>query len=321
MKKTLLTLVAACFVTASAFAQTPSSRVSATPSQTACSGNIVTAGEDGYAFNFNSSENNNCFANGGVQFDAAVTNQSWAIDGIGNLVVTVPVMTAYNDSRQRSRFYKDGCTAQIVDLSGAGSKKISLKVTSDATANRQLVVVFYSLAESNYSAAGLNIFTVAPGVNTFTDEVVDLTGITDASNITSIGLFFRGAGLTPWNDFDAAGTYTIDYIYVGTADASTAPTPPTDCGTTTANHNANVVNDQVNVFPNPAKGAFTVDMTAMNNSETAFVKVLNANGNIVKEFTSNLATPSVVTDGLVKGIYMVQVTSGNKIATKKVVVE
>ncbi|MDF2456972.1 MAG: Secretion system C-terminal sorting domain [Cytophagaceae bacterium] len=312
MKKTLLTLSAACLMTASAFAQI---------SQTQCSGNIVTEGEDGYAFNFNSSAANNCFANGGVAFIAAdeIENQSWAINNDGVLTVTVPTMTDYDDARQTMRFYKDGCGAQIVDLSAPVNRKLSLKVTSSATTNRQLLVIFNSGEESNYAASGLNVLTIVPGENTFTDLAVDLTGITDASTISTLGLFFRGA--TGWGDVDAAGTYKIDYIYVGTATASTAPTPPTDCGTVTANNNANVVNDQVSVFPNPAKGAFTVDMTAMNNAESAFVKVLNANGNIVKEFTTNNATPSVITEGLVKGIYLVQVTSGNKIATKKVVVE
>jgi hypothetical protein len=88
-----------------------------------------------------------------------------------------------------------------------------------------------------------------------------------------------------------------------------------------ANNNANVVNDQVSLFPNPAKGSFSVDMNAMNNSEAATLKVMNANGVIVKEVSSTNPVETIFTEGMNKGIYMVQITSGNKIATKKIVVE
>jgi len=48
---------------------------------------------------------------------------------------------------------------------------------------------------------------------------------------------------------------------------------------------------------------------------------LNANGAIVKEFTTTLDDALITTEGMNKGIYMVRITSGNKVATKKVVVE
>ncbi|MDB5258105.1 MAG: choice-of-anchor protein [Chitinophagaceae bacterium] len=89
----------------------------------------------------------------------------------------------------------------------------------------------------------------------------------------------------------------------------------------TANNNANVVNDQVSLYPNPSKGSFNVDMTSMNNSDAASVKIMNANGLVVKEFTTTNAVELVSTESMNKGIYMVQITSGNKIATKKVVVD
>jgi hypothetical protein len=82
-----------------------------------------------------------------------------------------------------------------------------------------------------------------------------------------------------------------------------------------------VVNDQVSLYPNPARGSFKVDMSAMSNSDAASIKVMNANGVIVKEISSNNSEEIIYTEGMNRGIYMVQVTSGNKIATKKVVVE
>ncbi|MBC7487547.1 MAG: T9SS type A sorting domain-containing protein [Cytophagaceae bacterium] len=111
-------------------------------------------------------------------------------------------------------------------------------------------------------------------------------------------------------------------VQVTTFDGATISIERIDFGVIiTGNTSANVVNDQVALFPNPAKGAFHVDMTAMMNSEAASVKVMNANGLVVNEFSTNLNDVEVSTEGMNKGIYLVQITSGNKIATKKVVVE
>jgi len=119
----------------------------------------------------------------------------------------------------------------------------------------------------------------------------------------------QGFGLNSTTVFDGA-TISIQRIILG----NTAT-----CALTSGTSSANVVNDQVTLFPNPAKGSFNVDVTAMN-VESALVKVMNSNGTVVKEFTAADVT-SVSTEGMVKGIYLVQVTSGNKVANKKVVVE
>ncbi len=119
----------------------------------------------------------------------------------------------------------------------------------------------------------------------------------------------QGWGVNSSTVFDGA-TISIQRITFGNTGT---------CALTLSNSSANVVNDEVNLFPNPAKGSFSVDITAMN-VESALVKVMNSNGIVVKEFNASNTT-SVSTEGLVKGIYMVQVTSGNKVANKKVVVE
>jgi len=132
-------------------------------------------------------------------------------------------------------------------------------------------------------------------------------------------LNFASSAFTAWSLKNAIQGWGVQ---VSTFDGAKISIERVDLGVlVTANQNANVVNDQVALFPNPAKGAFHVDMTAMNNSESASVKVMNANGLVVKEFSTNLSDVEVATEGMNKGIYMVQVTSGNKIATKKVVVE
>jgi hypothetical protein len=120
-------------------------------------------------------------------------------------------------------------------------------------------------------------------------------------------LFARGESGTA----SIANTLTISSIKIGDA-VTTVPA---------SSKNANEVNDKVALYPNPAKSDFKLDMRAMNNTSAASVKVMNANGIIVKEFTTSSAIEEVATEGMNKGIYMVQVTSGNKIATKKLVVE
>ncbi len=192
----------------------------------------------------------------------------------------------------------------------------------------------YIIVRAKSSIAGASVqFHLASAPNAYpsatTASVAVPTAQTEKTLTTSYAYYVVNFSGTEWNGLSAAfrqkvnmwgllipgdnalnnnAVITIDKIYIGSSLA-------------TGNNNANVVNDQVTLSPNPASTSFNVDMTAMNNSEAASVKVLNSNGVVVKEFTTNNNSELVYTEGLNKGIYLVQVTSANKIATKKVVVE
>lgn len=206
-------------------------------------------------------------------------------------------------------------TVYGVDMSAAGNSKVAITAKSDVDGAQLIFHLAHSNASWNAGPSTYNqtatvggasitrtitlTTTMAEYVIDFADQTADATvwnGIANKDQINFFGFDARTAN----------AVYEIGGIKYGT-----------DVPTSTSS--ANVVNDQVNLFPNPAKGSFNVDITAMQ-VESAAVKVMNSNGIVVKEFTaSDIATVS--TEGLVKGIYMVQVTSGNKVANKKLVVE
>ncbi len=76
-------------------------------------------------------------------------------------------------------------------------------------------------------------------------------------------------------------------------------------------------NSLISVYPNPAKEQITIDLSSLNNPADASVKIMNSNGMLVYE--GNATT--INTSSFNKGIYLVQVSEGNKVSNKKVVIE
>ncbi|MBY0424961.1 MAG: hypothetical protein K2Q22_04925, partial [Cytophagales bacterium] len=147
MKRLLLSVSLLTMSLGTVFAQTHS----------ALSGNAPTADGKGYTFNFNGSAANNCLGGGGVGNNGGVLNQTWSISG-GQLVVTVPTMTSYDDTRQVLKFYGGDCVGSTIDLSSAANQKLSFKVNSSpastsTTTSRELVIIFYNSdgTQTNYS--------------------------------------------------------------------------------------------------------------------------------------------------------------------------
>lgn len=198
-----------------------------------------------------------------------------------------------------------------IDMSTNKKVKITAK-TASGTATVNFFLADFSLDLSQNGSSTYNINAGGGSViKTFTATTTEQDFILDYSGDADFGTWAGRTGIDMYGIQVTAGDgveIQVSSIVFGC----------TTCGTSN-NSSANVVNDQVNLFPNPAKGSFNVDITAMN-VESALVKVMNSNGIVVKEFNA-VNTTEVSTEGLVKGIYMVQVTSGNKVANKKVVVE
>ena len=295
MKKIILSLVVMA-LSGAMFAQTNS----------ITSGDIPTVASDGYTFQFNGNGTANCLASGGVAYGAATT-QAWSIDGSGNLIVTVPSSTTYESNVQSARFFSGNCVANPLDLSGTGNNKFQITLNSPMAG--QLVVVAYDGASSNYGSAspdGPNVLSLVSGANTLTGTF-DFVGTgMSSSNITAIGLLFRGP--TGWSDATFHGAVTIGNILVGSV-------VPTTTGTLAA-----VNNSLISVYPNPAKDQINIDLTSMN-SASALVKITNSNGAVVYQATASNTTEVINTSAFNKGIYMVQVSSDNNVSNKKVVIE
>ncbi len=302
MKKIILSLVAMAF-SGAVMAQNATQ-----------AGNVPTGSGEGFTFDFLMTGTENCLASGGVSYDAATT-QVWSIDGSGNLVVTIPSSTTYESNPQTLKFYTGNCVTTgagtIVDLSTVANQKIQISLNSPMAG--ELVVVLYTGANSNYGTtptgtppgAGPAAIAIAAGQQTV-DATLDPAGTgMISSGITKVGLLFRGP--LGWNDATFNGTVTINYVTIG--DAVVAST------------NSAIDNSLISVYPNPANDQINIDLSSMNNASDAIVKIMNSNGMVVYEGNASGSNEVISTSSFNQGIYMVQVSAGNKISNKKLVIE
>jgi len=306
MKKQLLTLAAFFALTASASAQT------------------FENGATSYSISYVSgASNQTCFANfkpssGGAAFAGGNVNAyTYANDGATPAVYSAMQYTGKAtapDFELETPFWMNlsqavgTCESMSSQAVPGGYNAINMtnnpgfliraKSTVEGTVLR-IYLGYYENTTPGTNSYNGNILKTITLTTSYADYIVDFSDWATRSKVNMYGFIIEN---------DGAPVVSVEGVSFG--------------GTlVTSNNNANVVNDEVSLYPNPAKAAFKVDMTAMNNSDAAAVKVMNANGVIVKEFSSNSNVEEITTEGLNKGIYLVQVTSGNKIATKKVVVE
>jgi hypothetical protein len=258
------------------------------------------------------------FTNGGYQW--ADGNVASASNNANEFTITAVAVPSGTPATSGFDFYYTGAgcdpmrtTSIGVDMSGAGNAKMRVRAkASVAGATVQFHVLSSLNAYPQNTTANLGVPTSQTQVTlttSYADYTIDFSGSAWDAGSASFRQTINTWGVIIPSDnptFNNGVVINIESIKVGS-------------DVINSNSSANVVNEQVNLFPNPAKSSFNVDITAMQ-VESALVKVMNANGTVVKELTASDVT-TVSTEGLVKGIYLVQVTSGNKVANKKVVVE
>lgn len=307
MKKSILSL-AMLLATSSAFSQ------------------VFTNGDNGYTQSFGT-EGTSCLKNiggtAGYQFPGGNVS---SVAGTANEITvtanaTLNTSAGYDSPALLDFYYTNdpNCVSMRgdavgVDISSTGGAP-QLIVRAKASVDG-VTVQFHvgSSPDGNYPSQTTASLLVPTGqtektlTTSYVDYIVDFSSSQwDAAPVSTRKDLINMWGIMflQTNSTNAGASVMIESLKIGT--------------TTTGTSSATVVNDQVSLFPNPANGSFNVDITAMN-VESASVKVMNANGTVVKELTASDVT-SVSTEGLTKGIYMVQVLSGNKIANKKVVVQ
>jgi hypothetical protein len=301
MKKVILSLVAMAMTAGMAIAQTNS----------VTSGNMPTASGNGYAFEFNGNATENCTISHVPQF--AVTGYTTSIDEVGHALDLSTSGTQQNFIK--FSFYTDNCSNVQIDWSENSYQKFTMEITTD-TIIPQLLVIFY---DNTGAASDLDpiIFENVPvGTSTLTQldpAKIVLKGWApstpypslDSTKIAAVGFQIRKTYL----DKTISAATSIQYIYMG------------DAGTLASVNAAHVNNSLISVFPNPAKDQINIDLSSMNVSNDAAVKIMNSNGMTVYEGTASGTNQVVNTSSFNKGMYLVQVSSGDKVSNKKIVIE
>lgn len=153
------------------------------------------------------------------------------------------------------------------------------------------------------------------------------------STINIIGYDWKSfnMGTFSWDITDSLSFIMKDYngdvyqlVFTGTSGASTGKMFFTKelFSTVSLEENSPVMN--VGVFPNPANSYLTVNFELTDASVPTQIRLLDMNGRQVKSITSNFMNSGVnqiktdVSD-LNQGVYLLQITAGNKSITKRVV--
>jgi hypothetical protein len=309
MKKVILSLIAAATMSASSWAQVGTNAYTAQ--------NFATVTGNGYGFEFSGDSVANCFGSNGVRYYAQDNALPWSmVTGSGKLTITVPTQSAYDGNAQQAHFYTGNCSGATIDLSTPANQKMRVKLTASGAC--QIVPIVYSGSSSTYTDPNYNTITFhAAGTKDTTFSFpVSSAGLTAGSGtataVSGIGLLVRGP--SGWGDISFVGTVTFDLVEVGDAIGATPPGGGTTAVTAAVN------NSLIAVYPNPAKDQISVDLTSLNVSD-ATVKIMNASGFVVYEGKASNSVESINTSSFNKGIYMVQVSSGNNVSNKKIVIE
>lgn len=156
-------------------------------------------------------------------------------------------------------------------------------------------------------------FEVTTEWKVFVADYEGLYGSYPADQTTAL-MWFVNVGDVDAETTGYDGKVYIDWLVLGDAAAAL----PADSFIVSSVKEINVSNE-VSIAPNPAKESFNVDLSAFNGKSVA-VRLMNSSGAIVREENA-VNELTVNTDGLLKGIYMLQLVSDNKVANKKVVIE
>jgi len=291
MKKVILSLMAVAFSGTMLMAQITNSDNS---------GNKPSASLNGFTFEFNGTLVENCDGSRVPAF-AQIAGTNFVVNTTAHAleITTTGAQSPYLS--QKLGFSSGNCSPAQIDMSSAANQKFEIAITSD-TIIPQLLVYFYDItgaATANYPY----IATVPAGSSTLTVTTgLDFSEI-DESQVNGIGFVVRKS----WNDATISADILIDYILVGD-------------GALAASTTAQVDNSLISVYPNPAKDMINVDLSSLN-AAGASVKVMNANGMVVYNAIASNNNETINTSSFNKGIYLVQVSSGNKISNKKIVIE
>jgi len=75
----------------------------------------------------------------------------------------------------------------------------------------------------------------------------------------------------------------------------------------------------VNLYPNPNEGSFTIDLRSLDTSNTIQVELFNVNGQLIYQKNTNENLFEINTDRT-SGIYFLRLTSGKQVINKKVII-
>jgi hypothetical protein len=322
MKKVLLS-IASLFVLTSAIAQTTNCDLAQ---------NLPNGAFDGFTFNWEPSSPNdvgvlNCMQAAGALGTSGIYGDIFGAGSAGYSAAgyavshdgtnfhiqtngTTPASTplAFRLPQANCGSFQ-GTAGSALDLSIAADRRIELNVKSDVAVT---ITPFLAVLNGGFTYVDGHATDPAqsisvPAGGAFVSYVVSMP-TKSWDNVTQpvdkvIGLGFT---ITPTT---STANITFQYIKIGTVAAALTPTQSIN------------LSEALTVSPNPASDAVNIDLSKIGVEAGATAKLTSTTGVVVMETAVTEENFSMNVSNLNEGIYILQITSGNKVATKKVVVQ
>jgi hypothetical protein len=220
------------------------------------------------------------------------------------------------------------CAGNAVTLTATGATSY----TWSTLASGSSVVVTPTAAVASYSVVGLSGSCIGMGTRTLATMPLPMVAISSTTNNLCVGstatLSASGASTYVWMPSGSGPTIAISpsvnttYTAVGTgSNGCSSQTVYTQVVQNCAvGLNQLSISTQMNIYPNPTNGAFTIDLGNVTNATK--LEVYNALGQMVISNDLNSYSTKINIESMPKGIYIVRIKEGNSvIKTSKLIKE
>jgi hypothetical protein len=172
-------------------------------------------------------------------------------------------------------------------------------------------------------------------VATSTAQIIKVKGSAEFDAIVLLSDGCSGTTLDCSDNTTLGGTEEIEFVgltvgntyYIRVYDygSSIAETPDFEVclqSSTASGIKENLINNTMNVYPNPATNQLTISLSVEKTNTTAFYHIMNVNGQLMMngEFSSTNNKQTIDLNSFVSGVYNIQVNVDGSIINKKFVV-
>jgi hypothetical protein len=257
-------------------------------------------------------------------FSVTVTNPLTGCASSDAIVVTFnqkPVVNLGNDSAQ--------CAGSITLNAGSGGSVLWNTGATTSTINVTTSGMYYAkVTNGGCSTSDTVLLTINPLPVVGFPAIADVCfqGLPFTMNATPTGGTFTGGAAVNGIMFDpttaGVGTHPVLYSYTDANSCSNSITQNihvADCTGIEEYVNSN----DVNVFPNPSNGMFTINITNANFNELT-VSISNIQGKEIYNFTERNINSDynkqIDLEGVAKGVYFIKINTGTELKIQKLII-
>jgi PKD repeat protein len=231
----------------------------------------------------------------------------------------------------------------LITYNTAGTYAVTLTATNGAGSNTRTTTGYITVTAAPATPGAISGFTTGlcpRGIPSATYTIVPVAGATSYTWTTPTGATITSgqgtavvtvsfnhrfsSGNLSVKAGNSCGISAIRTLSLNGCSAPVAVMPDDSSSSTASVTEISLADFEINVFPNPSDGKFTVTMDASVQQKKLFkIEVLNAVGQQVYLRTSDFSTgkEDIILNDIVAGIYIVRIDEGNRTVMKRIMIQ